>query len=62
MKKIIAIIVWDKNNANNSVIMVIIAIIDADKNKWNNSPCGDNEIMKNNSLDVCKKKSDIIVS
>ena len=60
----------DTNNANNSVISAIIAIIDADKNKWNNrsviseinSHFGDNKIMENNSLDICKKISDIIVS
>ena len=34
--KIIAIIVWGKNNANNSVIMAIIAIIYTKKNKWYN--------------------------
>ena len=36
-KKIIEIIVWVKNNSNNSVIMAISAIIYAGKNKWNNS-------------------------
>ncbi len=61
-KNIIAIIVCVNNNVKNSVIIAIIAIIYAETiseiivhcHMCNNNLFGDNAIMKNNSLDICK--------